>query len=168
MEREQQHIRDSQIVRYSYTFPVNVAIPYDGDNLGKFSVDEDADFYATHMTGKVIAPADEDGKRLDTEPTDFPQAGTILGFADSGLQAKIYDSGGYELTDGLVNVETFLTPGYGIQIYIPFTWKYYVRRQATVNFEFSCRDQATPLVASTLYHYVSISVHGYKYTGKTK
>jgi hypothetical protein len=169
MQREQQHIRDQQIVRYNYTFPLNIAVPYDGDRLGKITVDEDADFYAIQMTGKVIGPADQDGKRLVNEATDFPQAGTILGFADSGLQVRIFDAGsGYDLSDGLINVETILTPGYGLQFHIPFSWKYYVRRNSTINYEFTCRDQATPLSEDVLYQYVSLSLNGYKYTGNTK
>lgn len=167
MEKEQQALRDAQIVKYAYTFPINVAVPNNGEQSGKLVLDTDADFYAQCMTGKVIAPADSDGVRQDGEDTDFPMAGTIVGFADSGLQVEIKDKGsGRDLTDDFVNVETILTPGYGFQMYIPFSWKYYARRKATIAYQFANRDTATGEV--DLYHYVALTIHGFKYTGHTK
>jgi len=46
MEKEQQALRDAQIVKYAYTFPINVAVPNDGEQNGKLVLDQDADFYA--------------------------------------------------------------------------------------------------------------------------
>jgi hypothetical protein len=169
IEKEQQFLRDSQIVRYQYSFPVNVVVPNNKQRQGSITIDQDADYLAEEMTGKCLGPTDVDGKQLPAEGTDFPAQGTLVGWAQSGLQVSIKDGGsGYELTDGFVNCETILTPGYGIQFHAPLKWKYYIRRNTKLVFTFANRDEATPSVAQALYHFVSLSLHGKKYTGKTK
>lgn len=170
--KEQQHLRNAQIVRYNYTYPINVTVPNNGNRLATIIVDQDADFFAKQLTGKVIGPTDSNGARLVNQPTNFPMPGTLMGWADSGVQVKIFDGGsGYDLTDGFVNVETIFTPGYGVQFHIPFAWPYYIRRNSKLNWEFANRDASVgiaPIAGATLYHFVGVALNGYKYTGVTK
>lgn len=169
IEKEQQFLRDSQIVRYQFSFPVNVVVPNNKQRQGQIQVDQDADFLAQCVTGKLLGPTDVDGVQLPAEPTDFPAIGTLLGWAQSGLQVSIKAGGsGNELTRGFVNCETILTPGYGIQFHIPFKWEYYMRRNTKLVFTFVNRDEATALVAPALFHFCALTLHGKKYTGKTK
>lgn len=169
IEKEQQFLRDAQIVRYQFSFPVNVVTPNNKQRQGSITIDQDSDFLAQEITGKLLGPTDVDGVQLPAEPTDFPAIGTLLGWAQSGLQISIKDGGsGYELTDGFINAETLLTPGYGIQFHIPFKWEYYMRRNTKLVFTFTNRDEAAALVASALFHFCALTLHGKKYTGKTK
>lgn len=169
IEKEQQFLRDSQIVRYQFSFPVNVVVPNNNQRQGSITIDQDAEFLAQEITGKLLAPTDVDGVQLPTEPTDYPMPGTLVGWAQSGVQVSIKDGGsGYELTQGDVNAETILTPGYGVQFHIAFKWEYYIRRNAKLVFTFTNRDNATPIEAPTLYHFVALVLHGKKYTGRSK
>jgi len=170
IEKEQQFLRDSQIARYQYSFPVNVVVPNNKQRQGSITIDQDADFLVQELTGKLLGPTDVDGVQLPAEPTDYPAIGTLLGWAQSGLQVSIKDGSGagLELTDGFINCENIFTPGYGIQFHIPFKWEYYLRRGTKLVFTFLNRDEATPLVASDLFHFAAISLHGKKYTGVSK
>jgi hypothetical protein len=169
IQKEQQFLRDAQIVKYQFSYPINVVVPNNKQRAGNFTVDQDADFLAQIMTGKLIGVTDVDGKQLPAEPTDFPAVGTLLGWSQSGLQMSIKDGGsGYELTEGFINCETMLTPGYGSEFNSPLVWEFYVRRNSKLVFNFANRDQATPTVAPALYHFVALGIHGKKYTGKTK
>lgn len=169
IEKEQQFLRDAQIVRYQFSFPVNVVVPNNKQRQGSITIDQDADFLAQEITGKLLGPVDVDGVQLPEEGTDFPAIGTLLGWAQSGLQMSIKDGGsGYELTDGAINCETILTPGYGIQFHIPLKWEYYMRRNTKLVFTFVNRDEATPGEASALFHFCALTLHGKKYTGVTK
>lgn len=169
IQKEQQYLRDAQIARYQFSYPLNVVIPNNKQRQGNITIDTDADFLAEEITGKLLGPTDVDGVQLPAEPTDFPAQGTLLGWAQSGLQVEIKDGGsGYELTDGYVNCETIYTPGYGVQFHIPLKWSYYLRRNSKLVFSYTNRDEATPIVASALFHFASLTIHGKKYTGQTK
>jgi hypothetical protein len=168
VEKEQQFLRDAQIVRQQYSYPLNVAVLNNSQRKGEIVIDQDADFYAEEITGKVLAPTNANGVQLTSEPTDFPAIGTLIGWAQSGLQVEIRDGKGYELTDGPINVENILTPGYGLEFKIPLKWSYYLRRNAKLVFSFTNRDTAAPVEASQLFHTAYIAIHGKKYFGETK
>lgn len=169
IQKEQQFLRDAQIVRYQFSYPVNVVVPNNKQRQGNITVDQDADFLVDTITGKCLGPTDVDGAQLPAEPTDYPAQGTLVGWAQSGLQVSIKDGGsGYELTEGFVNCETILTPGYGIEFNVPLKWSYYIRRNTKLVFTFTNRDEATPVTAPGLFHFVSLALHGKKYTGVTK
>lgn len=169
IEKEQQFLRDAQIVRHTFIYPVNVVVPNNKQRQGNITVDAETDFLAQEITGKLLGPTDVDGVPLPAEPTDFPAVGTLLGWAQSGLQVEIKaGNSGEVLTDGPVNCETIITPGYGIQFMAPLKWEYYIRRNTKLVFTFFNRDEAAALEASALYHFVAISLIGKKYKGFTK
>ncbi|HEX3100395.1 MAG TPA: hypothetical protein VHQ01_01310 [Pyrinomonadaceae bacterium] len=173
VEIEAQDHRDKQAYRYKFIFPQSVAVPNNGQRAFQIVVDADADFYAERLTGSALGPTDASGVRLLTMPTQFPLVGASgVGYADRGLMVSIKDGGSrIDLTDGFVPLELIFTPGYDIgTFYIPFPFKYYVRRNSKIVFTFINRDKAvdpsqTPQI---LYHFVSASLDGNKYLVKTK
>ena len=168
VEMEFQDRRDKQLVAYNYSYNINVAVPNDSTRIGSVVVAEDADFFCERITGSCYGPTDENGVRLQSEPTDFPFMGTTNGYADRGLFVEIRSKGAdLDLTDGFIALETILTPGYDTQFHNPYPWRFYVRRNTTLNFTFSNRDQATPVTAPELFHFVNITLNGYKFTGET-
>ncbi len=167
IEKEQQFLRDAPIVRQQYSYSLNLSVPNGKQRDGSIVIDADADFRAEYITGKCLGPTDANGESLTAEPTSFPAIGTLLGWAQSGLQMSIKDGGsGYVLVDGFVNVETMLTPGYGIQFHMPFKWDYFIRRNSKLVFTFANRDDAVGSV--DLFHSVYITLHGKKFRGMSK
>ncbi len=173
---EAQDLRDKQAYKYNFTFPQSVVVPNNGQRAFQIVVDADADFYAERLTGSALGPCDSNGLRQVQQPTDFPYLGTTLGFADRGLMVNVKDGGSrIDLTDGYVPLELIFTPGYDVgTFYIPFPFKYFIRRNAKLVFTFINRDTkvalaVAPLAAGdTMYHFVSASLNGTKYLVNTK
>lgn len=174
IQLEAQDHRDKQAYKYNFTFPQSVAVPNNGQRNFQIVVDADADFYAERLTGSALGPCDSNGLRLTAQPTDFPYLGAAgIGFADRGLMVSIKDGGSrIDLTDGFVPLELIFTPGYDIgTFYIPFPFKYFVRRNAKLVFTFTNRDTKVgiaPIANAVLYHFVSVSLNGSKYLVSTK
>lgn len=184
---EAQDLRDKQAYKYNFTFPQAIAVPNNGQRAFQITVDADADFYAERLTGSALGPCDTSGIRyagqqsaadnpnVPPQPTNFPYIGTTTGYADRGLMVEIKDGGSrINLTDGFVPLELLFTPGYDIgTFYIPFPFKYYVRRSAKLVFNFSNRDKAAPAAVAGyntppfLYHFVSVALNGSKFLVKT-
>jgi hypothetical protein len=170
---EAQDHRDKQAYRYNFTFPQSVAVPNNGQRALQIVVDADADFYAERLTGSALGPTTQAGVRLVAQNTDFRYIGTTTGFADRGLMVNIKDGGSrIDLTDGFVPLELIFTPGYDVgTFYIPFPFKYYVRRNAKLVFTFLNRDTQVgiaPIAGQTLFHFVSVALNGFKYLVPTK
>lgn len=173
---EAQDHRDKQAFRYNFTFPQSVVVPNNGQRSFQIVVDADADFYAERITGSALGPCNANGLRQVGQATDFPYLGTTVGFADRGLMVNIKDGGSrLDLTDGFVPLELIFTPGYDVgTFYIPFPFKYFVRRNAKLVFTFINRDTRVaaaiaPLNAGdTMYHFVSAALNGSKYLVSTK
>lgn len=173
---EAQDLRDKQAYKYNFTFPQSVVVPNNGQRAFQIVVDADADFYAERLTGSALGPCESTGLRQIAQPTDFPYLGTTLGFADRGLMVSIKDGGSrIDLTDGFVPLELIFTPGYDVgTFYIPFPFKYFIRRNSKLVFTFINRDTkvalaVAPLAAgATMYHFVSASLNGMKYLVATK
>jgi len=171
---EAQDLRDKQAVKYNFTYPQTVVVPNNGQRSFQIVVDADADFYAERLTGSALGPCDTNGLRLTSQPTNFPYLGTTVGFADRGLMVNIKDGGSrVDLTDGFVPLELIFTPGYDVgTFYIPFPFRYFVRRNAKLVFTFLNRDTkvgiAPETVGSQLFHFVGASLNGYKFLVGTK
>ncbi len=177
---EAQDHRDKQAYRYNFTFPQSVVVPNNGQRTFQIVVDADADFYAERLTGSALGPCSEQGLRAILQSTDFPYLGTSAGFSDRGLMVNIKDGGSrIDLTDGFVPLELIFTPGYDVgTFYIPFPFKYYIRRTAKLVFTFINRDTRVSTVAdpthfpagvgSTMFHFVSAALNGVKYLVATK
>jgi hypothetical protein len=173
---EAQDHRDKQAYRYNFTFPQSVVVPNNGQRSFQIVVDADADFYAERLTGSALGPCNSTGLRQVAQPTDFPYLGTTLGFADRGLMVNLKDGGSrIDLTDGFVPLELFFTPGYDVgTFYVPFPFKYYIRRNAKLVFTFINRDTKVALAVAPLaagdvmYHFVSAALNGCKYLVATK
>ncbi len=186
---EADDLENKQSVRYKFAYPQMVAVPNNGQRQAQLVVDEDADFYAERITGSCLGPTDMNGIRLagqqsavqnpnvPPQPTNFPFIGTSTGYADRGLMVRIFEGGStLMLTDGYVPVELIFTPGYDPgTFHIPFPFKYYVKRNSKMVFDFINRDQAVPQAVvgyntpSILFHFVGLSLDGYKYlTTKNK
>ncbi len=173
---EAQDKRDKQAYKYNFTFPQSVVVPNNGQRSFQVVIDADADFYAERLTGSALGPCNNAGLRQIAQPTDFPYLGTTLGFADRGLMVNIKDGGSrIDLTDGFVPLELIFTPGYDVgTFYIPFPFKYYIRRNAKLVFTFINRDTKVALAVAplsagdTMYHFVSAALNGEKYLVATK
>jgi len=168
---EAQDLRDKQAVKYNFTYPQSVVVPNNGQRAFQIVVDADADFYAERMTGSALGPCDSAGIRLVAENTNFPYLGTTVGFADRGLMVQIKDGGSrVDLTDGYVPLELIFTPGYDVGTFnVPFPFKYFIRRNAKIVFNFLNRDTKTTIVGQNqMYHAVSVALNGYKFLGSSK
>lgn len=176
-------LESKQAARYKFAYPQVVAVPNNGQRQAQVVVDEDADFYAERLTGSCLGPTDQNGVRLagqqpaaqnpnvPPQPTNFPFIGTTNGFADRGLMVRIFEGGStLMLTDGYVPVELIFTPGYDPgTFHIPYPFKYYIKRNSKIVFDFINRDQTVPVAVagyttpSILYHFAGLSLDGYKY-----
>jgi hypothetical protein len=160
---ELRHNRDVQKWKYAFTYTINKAIPNGGKEPVTLNILDDADFVVQKITISAYGPTNSNGVRQVNAATNFPMAGTLTGFADRGLQLKVTDKGsGRDLTNGYVNLELFGSPGYGVQLHMPFPYNttFYARSQLV--FDFNNRDSAT-IEGGTLYHFASIALTGYKY-----
>lgn len=161
---EIQNFRRIQVSKYAFIYALNVPVANNTTLPAILTIEEDADFLVTSITGSAYGPTDVTGLRLVDSETDFPLAGTTSGYADRGLQCKITDTGaGRLLTSGFISLETILTPGYGISLYTPYPFKYLIRRNSKIQFDIRNRDTVTDDEV-TLYHFTSICLNGIKYT----
>lgn len=157
---ELQNFRRIQLTKYTFIYVLNVPVANNTTLPALLTIEEDADFLVHAITGSALGPTDVNGARLSTITTTFPLAGTTVGFADRGLMAKITDTGaGRSLTNSFVPLETILSPGYGLAMDTPYAFKYLIKRNSKMQFDLRNRDT----VAGS-YHYVSICLHGTKYT----
>lgn len=157
---ETKSFRETQKYKYTFVYPLSVAVPNNSNKTGLVTIEQDADFHVLIMTGHVIAPSDVNGVRQLDGETDFPLVGTTTGWAEHGLSVKITDTGaGRELTSGFVSLELLLTPGYREQFWNPYPVKYFARRNTKLKFEFMNRD-----TKPGLYHFVTLALKGDKYS----
>lgn len=162
VQQEAAHFREVQLNKYGFIYALNVPVANNTTLPAILTIEEDADFLCEKITGSAYGPTDVNGIRQNAGATDFDLAGTTAGYADRGLTMRITDSGtGRVLTNGFVPVETVLTPGYGIALFTPFLYKYWVKRNSKLQFDLRNRDTT----AGGLFHFISIVLHGYKYTG---
>ena len=151
--------RAVQKFKYSYTYTLNQAVPNGGTFPVTLTIEDDADFEVQKITLSAYGPTDSNGVRQTAGATDFPLAGTTVGFADRGLQVKITDDGsGRNLTNGFVGLELFGAPGYGVQMHMPFLYKTIFKARSQIIFEFNNRD-----TQADLFHFVSIALTGVKF-----
>lgn len=151
--------RETQKYKYNYSYTVSDSIPNGTTKPIFLVIQDDADFTPTRLTLSAYGPTDVNGVRQVTSATDFPLAGTSVGYADRGLQVQITDTGsGRDLTNGFVNVELFGAPGYGIQMHQPFPFNTTFAARSQIRFDFRNRD-----TVADLYHFVSILMNGNKF-----
>lgn len=161
VQQEAAYFRKVQLNKYGFIYALNVPVANGTTLPAILTIEEDSDFLVEKFTGSAYGPTDVNGIRQTAAATDFPLAGTTVGWADRGVSVKITDSGaGRVLTNGLVPLETLLTPGYGVALFTPFNFKYYIRRNSKIQFDLRNRDSQ-----GSNFHFVSIVLHGYKYTG---
>ena len=162
VQNEAAYFRRVQVNKYGFLYALNVPVANNGTLAAVLTIEEDADFLVEKFTGSAYGPTDVNGIRQLASATDFDLAGTAAGYADRGLTVKMTDSGsGRVLSNGYVPVETILTPGYGISLFTPFNFKYWIRKSSKILFDFRNRDTT----AGGLYHFCSLVLHGYKYVG---
>jgi hypothetical protein len=155
---EQVHNRNVQKYKFNYTYAITALVAASGTTPFTLAIEQDADFLIEKFTGAAYGPVDANGIPTAAN-TDFPQPGIAAGagHAGRGLTMRVTDTGaGRDLTNGYVPVETLLTPGYGIQMYLPYPIKYFARRNSKIRFDFRNRDTQAR-------HQVDMSINGYKY-----
>lgn len=158
---EIENFRRVQIDKYAFMYALNLPVGNNTTVPGLLTIEEDADFLVHSITGSAYGPCDVNGVREAAVATEFPQAGTTVGFADRGLMTKITDTGsGRVLTNGWVPLECILTPGYGLSLMQPFPYKYLIRKNSKIQFDLRNRD-----TTAGYYHFCSIVLNGTKYTG---
>ena len=156
--QQQVYNRKVQKYKYNYTYQVAAIINASATTPQNLTITQDADFLIEKITGRAFGPVDTDGIPTQSN-TDFPLPGiaTGQGFAGRGLTLRVTDQGSArDLTNGFVPVELLLTPGYGIQFYIPYPIKYFLRRNSTLQFDFRNQDTQAR-------HSITIALNGYKY-----
>jgi len=159
IQQEQMHKRLNQKYKYNYTYQVEALVANAQTQPTFLTITQDADFMIEKITGSVFGPVNDQGVPQIAGATDFPMPGTTTGFAGRGLSMKITDTGAArDLTNGFIPVETMLTPGYGIELYLPYTIRYFARRNSRLRFDF--RNQDT---AASLFHSITIALNGFKY-----
>lgn len=169
---EAAQFRSQQLSRWCFIYSLNVAIQNGQTFPAVLPIEEDAEFLAVSMTGSCYGPcSDLLGTKALNASTDFPLAGTAVpsgaglpAIADRGLSLRITDQGaGRVLTNGFVPVETLLTPGYGLSRTVPQPLRYYLLRNSQLQFDIRNRDTAVGAGETPLYHFLSLSIYGFKY-----
>jgi len=157
IQQEQQHKRLHQKYKYNYTYQVDGIVNASTTLAVFLTITQDADFMLEKLTGSVLGPVDANGVPQTAGATDFPMPGTTTGFAGRGLSVQITDTGAArDITNGFLPLETILSPGYGVQMYLPYPIRYFARRNSRLRFDF--RNQDTQARQS-----VTIALNGYKY-----
>lgn len=165
--QEAVHFRKIQESRWSYFYVLNVAVANNSTFPAVLTIDQDADFLFTSMTGSFYGPTDASGIRQLNASTVFPLAGTAVpsgaglgAYADRGLMVQMVDSGKTRtLANGFVPVECIFTPGYSLAKTEAQPFKYFALRNSKINFNFFNRDTQS----GGLYHFASIVLYGQKY-----
>lgn len=157
---EIENFRRIQMTKYAFIYALNVPVANNTTLPALLTIEEDADFLVHAITGSAYGPTDVNGARQTAVATIFPLAGTTTGFADRGVTTRVSDTGaGRLLTGGFVPLETLLSPGYGLSLFTPFPYKYLIKRNSKIQFDLRNRD-----TTANYYHWVSICLHGTKYT----
>jgi len=162
------YFRRVQQNEYGFFYALNVPVANNNTLPAFLQIEEDADFLIERITGSAYGPCTEPGARILDASTIFPLAGTavpsgatLAAYADRGLALKMTDTGsGRELTNGFVPVETFLSPGYGVSMHVPFPFKNYILRSSKIRFDIRNRDTTLEQ-----FHFLSIVFHGRKFAG---
>lgn len=159
--QEQVHNREVQRYKFQYVYSVSAIIEAGATTPFVLTIEQDADFLIERITGSMLGPVDiTTGLYDDAGLTDFPQPGTTGGaptFAGRGLTSQITDQGaGRDLTNGFVPLENLLSPGYGVNLFLPYPFKYFARRNSNIRFDFRNRDTQAR-------QSVDISILGYKF-----
>lgn len=156
---EAANFRRIQQSKYAFIYVLNVPVANNTTLPAFLTIEEDADFMVTAITGSVLGPTDVNGARQVTAATIFPLAGTTVGYADRGVMAKVTDAGsGRVLTSSFVPLETILSPGYGLSLDSQYPFKYLILKNSKIQFDLRNRD-----TTAGYYHFVSIALHGTKY-----
>ncbi len=157
---EAANFRRVQLTKYAFIYVLNVPVANNTTLPAFLTIEEDADFLVHSITGSAYGPTDVNGARQAPTATIFPLAGTTVGYADRGVMAKVTDAGaGRVLTSSFVPLETILTPGYGLSLDTPYPFKYLIKKNSKIQFDLRNRD-----TTASYYHFVSIALHGTKYT----
>jgi hypothetical protein len=155
---EQVHNRQVQKYKFNYSYSISANVAASATTPFTLAIEQDADFLLEKVTGSCLGPVDANGIP-QVANTDFPQPGIAVGagHAGRGLTLRITDTGaGRDLTNGFLAVENTLTPGYGIQMFLPYPLKYFARRNSKLRFDFRNRDTQGR-------HQVDITLNGYKF-----
>jgi hypothetical protein len=155
---EQVHNRNVQKYKFNFSYYISSLIAASATTPFVLAIEQDADFLIEKMTGAAYGPVDANGIPSAAN-TDFPQPGIAAGagFAGRGLTVQITDTGSSrELTSGYVPLETILSPGYGINMHLPYPIKYFARRNSKIKFDFRNRDTQAR-------HQADIVLNGYKF-----
>lgn len=159
IQQEQISKRLHQRYKFNYSYQVEGIIAPASTQPVFLTITQGEDFMIEKITGSVFGPTTSLGVPSPAGATDFPMPGTTTGFAGRGLSVQIVDTGASrDLTNGFIPLETMLTPGYGVQLFQPYTLKYFARRNSRLRFDF--RNQDTQANA---YQSVTIVLNGFKY-----
>lgn len=166
VELQAKDLRQKQLSRYAYFYTLPVVVANNTTYPAILAVEQDADMLFTSFTGTAYGPCDANGVRLINAETDFPLAGTaspsgagLPAVADRGISLRIMDTGsGITLTNGLIPVETLLTPGYGVARTVPQPFEYFALRNSKIQFDIHNRD-----TVAEQYHFICITLYGYKF-----
>jgi len=155
---EQVHNRNVQKYKFNFTYSISSIVAASAVTPFTLAIEQDADFLVEKITGSCFGPVTAAGIPVAAN-TDFPQPGIAAGagFAGRGITIAITDTGpGRDLTSGSIPAELLLTPGYGIQMYIPYPIKYFAIRNSKIRFTFTNRDTQAR-------HQIDIALNGYKF-----
>ena len=155
---EQVHNRLVQKYKFNYSYGISANIAAAATTPFTLAIEQDADFLVEKMTGSCLGPVDADGIP-QVANTDFPYPGIAVGagHAYRGLTVSIIDTGaGRDLTNGFLDLVNFLSPGYGIEMHLPYPIKYFARRNSKIRWSFRNRDTQGR-------HQVDITLNGYKF-----
>ena len=141
--------RALQSRRWNYTYVVSGSVVGGQTIAYDMNIEQGTDFKGKVMMGRAYS-------YTDAATTSFPWPGAT-DFAMSGLMVNITDSNaGRSLTSGFVPFECMMSPGYGIGLYQPLQWPYFLYRNSKLRFDIRNTDN------STRTHSFSILLNGFK------
>lgn len=150
---EEIHFRRMQVSRYAHLYSATFNVPAAVGGVGSlleaiFQVEEDADFYVTHICGCAQAPMNAAGTRNTGLAATYLAAGVSTGRSDRGLRFRLFDPGnGRTLQKIIVNArtatqpqdfipfETVFPPGYSFEFAGGVAWEYYLERGRRLKLE---------------------------------
>jgi len=141
--------RTLQSRRWNYSYVVSGSV-LGGQTIGyDMNIEQGTDFKGKVMMGRAYS---YDANNA----TSFPWPGATA-FAMMGLTVNITDSNaGRNLTSGFVPFECIFSPGYGVGLYQPIQWPYFLYRNSKLRFDIRNTDN------SNRTHFFAIVLNGFK------
>ena len=135
---EIEHDRARQAMQWQYIYGIADTIAGQTTSPFILTIEQGTDFKCVAITASAFS---YDAVNATTFP--IPNALGSTAWAGRGLSVQVTDTNaGRDLTSGFIPLETFGTPGYGINFQNPYPFRYFFYRNNKIRFDIRNRDGA--------------------------